>query len=620
MNPTQKYNFFTAKEIRPAGWLKRQLEIQAAGLTGHLDEIWPDVADSRWIGGSRDGWERVPYWLDGFIPLAFLLEDEGMQARARRYIDAILERQQPDGWICPCPVEERDSYDMWALFLIGKVLTVWHDCTGDPRVEPVLYAALQNFRRHIDGHTLFGWANARWYECLIPIYWLYDRCHEDWLLELAQLLAAEGMDYVRLYRTLPLRRAEGEKYWSFQEHVVNTAMALKAGALDARLTGEDPGAAAEQMLALLMKRHGTAAGHFTGDECLSGNSPTQGTELCGVVEAMYSYEWLLAVTGEPVWGDRLERLAFNCLPAATSPDMWTHQYDQMANQPECSRIPEEDVHFSSNNGEAHLFGLEPHFGCCTANFGQGWPKFALSSFLRSAEGIAVAALIPAKLRTTVGGVPVEIETESEYPFRDRAAIVVRTERPVSFELAVRIPATAVAAVDGSAAAPGFYPIQREWEGETRIEVTLSFPVEVLPRPNEEGGTLYAVQRGPLTFALPVREEWIPHEYVRDGVERKFPYCDYEVRPLSKWNYGFCGGEPIREEREIGPLPFSPEGAPVILRTQLAEIPWRSQNGIPSRMPKSCRAVSEPEEAALIPYGCTNLRMTELPMAELESDR
>ena len=96
----------TAKEIRPGGWLKKQLEIQAAGLAGNLDRVWPDIRDSKWIGGDREGWERVPYWLDGFIPLAYLLQDEEMIARAKRYINKILEGQNADGWLCPCSEEE----------------------------------------------------------------------------------------------------------------------------------------------------------------------------------------------------------------------------------------------------------------------------------------------------------------------------------------------------------------------------------------------------------------------------------------------------------------------------------------------------------------------------------
>lgn len=74
-----KFKPYTAKELKPSGWLKRQLRIQADGLSGNLDKMWRDVKDSKWIGGDCDGWERVPYWLDGFIPLAWLLDDEDMK-------------------------------------------------------------------------------------------------------------------------------------------------------------------------------------------------------------------------------------------------------------------------------------------------------------------------------------------------------------------------------------------------------------------------------------------------------------------------------------------------------------------------------------------------------------
>jgi hypothetical protein len=97
----QAYEFFTTNEITASGWLNKQLRIQADGLNGNLDKVWPDVRDSAWIGGDREGWERVPYWLDGFIPLAYLLENEDMIARAKRYVDAIIAHQKPSGWICP---------------------------------------------------------------------------------------------------------------------------------------------------------------------------------------------------------------------------------------------------------------------------------------------------------------------------------------------------------------------------------------------------------------------------------------------------------------------------------------------------------------------------------------
>ena len=58
-----QYSFLPPAAIRPEGWLKRQLQLQADGLAGQLDRIWPDVSDSQWIGGEHEGWERVPYWL-----------------------------------------------------------------------------------------------------------------------------------------------------------------------------------------------------------------------------------------------------------------------------------------------------------------------------------------------------------------------------------------------------------------------------------------------------------------------------------------------------------------------------------------------------------------------------
>lgn len=67
--------------IRPRGWLKSQLQLQANGLSGHLDETWPDVGPtSGWLGGAGESWERGPYFLDGLVPLAYLLEDARLGA------------------------------------------------------------------------------------------------------------------------------------------------------------------------------------------------------------------------------------------------------------------------------------------------------------------------------------------------------------------------------------------------------------------------------------------------------------------------------------------------------------------------------------------------------------
>jgi uncharacterized protein len=87
--------------IKPAGWLKDQLRIQADGLSGHLDEFWPDIKESAWFGGNAEGWERVPYWLDGLVPLAFVTGDPALKAKAASAVEYILAHQQADGWLGP---------------------------------------------------------------------------------------------------------------------------------------------------------------------------------------------------------------------------------------------------------------------------------------------------------------------------------------------------------------------------------------------------------------------------------------------------------------------------------------------------------------------------------------
>ena len=109
--------------IKPAGWLKEQLRIQADGLSGHLDEFWPDIKDSAWFGGKAEGWERVPYWLDGLVPLAYLLDDPALKAKVKKAIDYILDHQQPDGWLGPVGDSQKHKpYDVWPLFPLFKAL------------------------------------------------------------------------------------------------------------------------------------------------------------------------------------------------------------------------------------------------------------------------------------------------------------------------------------------------------------------------------------------------------------------------------------------------------------------------------------------------------------------
>lgn len=598
-----KWNLYTTKEIKPEGWMKRQLKIQAEGLSGNLHKMWPDIRDSAWIGGECEGWERVPYWLDGFIPLAYLLEDEEMIATAKKYIDAILSKQESDGWICPCTKEKRAKYDTWAVQLITKTLKVYYDCSGDERIPEAIYKALKNYYDLLKSGeiSLFDWGKHRWFEAFIALNFIYERYGEEWIKDLAETLRKQGFDY----NTAIKRWKTPHRIWRFDTHIVNLAMMLKWEAVSCGLLGYEYTDNAEKLRSILDKYNGTVYASFTGDECLSGISPVQGTELCAIVEQMYSYELLYAYTGDRKWAEQLEILAFNALPATISEDMWTHQYDQMSNQIACESFGMISP-FGTNGPEAHLFGLEPNFGCCTANFSQGFPKFALSAFMHNGDTVINSVMLPSVLDTD--GISITLETD--YPFVNKMKYIIKAEKDFTF--VIRIPSFAKnLTINGEKAEAKDIELDIV-KGTTQLSVEFETTPFFNSRPNE----LCAVQNGSLLFSLPIDYDKKMHEYVKDGVERKFPYCDYELIPTSNWNYAYCSTDLSVERGGVGDVPFSRNNPPVTIKADMQKIKWGTRYGfktVCAKVPRSLETLSEPEQLELIPYGCAKLRMTEMPL-------
>ena len=601
----KKWNMFTTNEIKPKGWLYKQLRIQATGLSGNLDKVWPDVRDSSWIGGTKDGWERVPYWLDGFIPLAYFLEDEDMIARAKKYINAIISKQNDDGWLCPCSKENRANYDAWAVFLMTKVLTVYYECSKDEKIPDVIYRTLKNYYELISTEQikLFGWAEYRWFEFFIAINFTYERCKEDWLKDLAKIIKKQGSDYEACAVHWDTPRDE----WAFYTHIVNIAMMLKYEAVSCELLDTEYKDIAEKLRGVLKQYNGTVVEIFTGDECLSGISPIQGTELCAVVEQMYAYELLFAYTGDSKWAERLEILAFNALPATISDDMWTHQYVQMNNQIACQKFIDTKPIFRTNGPESHLFGLEPNFGCCTANFNQGWPKFALSSFMYNDEGVINVVPVPCQLKTS----DFDITLDTNYPFDNTLKYTIDSNKDFKFE--IRIPADAENIIINEKKASTDDLKFNIVAGE-KYEITVSFVLN--PHFEEYSYNLKYVKCGSLVFSLPIKFEKIMHEYVRNDVERKFPYCDYELIPQSDWNYAFADASLSVETKTPGEVPFSVDEPPITIAAKMKKIDWGFEEGyttVCAKTPKSLETVSDTEDIKLVPYGAAKLRMTVMPL-------
>ena len=631
--PLHSSTFFALPlgSVRPAGWLRRQLEIQANGLSGHLDETWADVGpNSGWLGGSGESWERGPYYLDGLIPLAYLLDDARLKAKARKYIEWILTHQAGNGMIGPA-----SNDDWWPRIVALKALTQYQEFTGDPRVIPLMDRYFQHQLAELPKRPLRDWGKFRWQDEVLSVIWLYNRTGATYLLDLARLLHKQGYDWMAQYANfqfkqkitaeyIKLNEGGGLKDLALSTHGVNNGQAIKTGAIWSLVSGSDADRkATSQMIAELDRYHGLPNGMFSCDEHLSGRDPSQGSELCTVVEYMFSLERALAITGDAAFGDRLERLAFNALPGTLTDDMWAHQYNQEPNQVECSLHHKPWV---SDGPESNLFGLEPNFGCCTANFHQGWPKFAASLFLLSGDpnsdqndGLVAAAYAPCEVHANVRGVPVHIVEETDYPFRDTVRFTINPATPLAFPLTLRVPAWAADSmtVNGSPEwitsehlkKEGWRTVHRTWRGGDRVEVKL--PMK--PRTSRWFNDSIAIERGPLVFSYGIGESWVK---LRD----RGMTADWQVYPTTPWNYAISvdrydeSRSMTVKEGELGEIPFARKGSPVEIRVKARKLStWRAEDGAADPVPQSTVTTTEAEEEiTLLPYASAKLRITAFP--------
>jgi hypothetical protein len=174
--------------ITPTGWLRRQLELAASGLTGHLEELDPENLgpDSGWLGGDGESWERGPYYVRGLTALAYVLHDPLLTEKAGKWLEWSIKSQDSDGYFGPPRMKA--GYDWWPNMVMLQALEEYHEATGDPRVLELMSRYFAYQLRHIEAHPLTSWAKARGADNLASVLWLYDRTGERFLLDLGAIL------------------------------------------------------------------------------------------------------------------------------------------------------------------------------------------------------------------------------------------------------------------------------------------------------------------------------------------------------------------------------------------------------------------------------------------------
>ncbi|MER7410995.1 MULTISPECIES: beta-L-arabinofuranosidase domain-containing protein [Streptomyces] len=603
--------------VRARGWLAGQLKLQLNGLCGQYEKIshFLDFNETGWVHPEKEGWEEVTYWLRGYVALAIATRDEAALNHSERWIDAILATEQDDGFFGPRRLRTslNGGPDFWPFLPLLMALRSWQEYRHDDRIVPVMSRFTRFMNAQGKGAFDTSWVSFRWGDGLDVVQWLYNRTGEEHLLELCDKMHRWGADWTGTQLPSP--------------HNVDIAQGFREPAQYALRSGDSRHTRATyRAYTETMREYGQfPGGGFAGDERQRPGfgDPRQGFETCGIVEFMASHELLTRITGDPLWADRCEDLAFNMLPASLDPQGTGIHYVTGANSIDLGREAKTQGQFQNGFAmQTYQPGVD-NYRCCPHNYGMGWPYFTEELWMATPDrGLAAVMYAASEVTAKVAdGTEVTFREDTDYPFSETVTLTLGAPGPVAFPLRLRIPAwceNPSLTVNGRPApsrpGPAFVTVDRTWaDGDT---VTLRLPQRTTLRTWKGNGDAVSVDHGPLTYSLRIGEE-----YVRYAGDTTFP--EYEVHATTPWNFGLAldpQRAPGRLElrRKDGPLadnPFTHEGTPVHLTAparRVAQWSADSENVVNPLQPSPAHSDAPEETVTLIPMGAARLRITAFP--------
>ena len=612
--------------LSPAGWLRDQLRVAADALTDTLSPLWPGLRggpdEAAWTAQS---WAARLPWVEALLSLGHLLADDVLVRAAHAHIAWGLAAQAQDGGF---PLPEAEEWTGLAAWL--RVLTLYYAVSADKDVPARMLLACKRQWTQLEARPLDARSAARVGDLLDPVLWLYNLTGKTVLLKLAHALRAQGMDWTAYCHTAPFKVAlarelpwaklrprlmdEGSApdgpharlYW--QAHAATVAAGLKTPALVAQwMGGIKHTEAFDAGYAALMRAHGAPNGLFSGDPLLAGASPAQGVSSAAIGELTHTLAVLLATLGEPAHADILERVAFNALPAAFSPDMRAHQRLQQVNQVSLRAAPRA---WYADLPDANQFlpdGDDPDAPALHS----AWPGFAAVQCMAARDGgLALLSYAPCRVRYRAGGVAVRLDVASAYPWDGAVRIRVGLRQAAAFALHLRVPGWAggatvtVAGQTQDARSGTFVTLSRTWQDGD--EVALCLPMAPETQPGYHGAV--AVTCGALLYALaPARAD--------ADAQEDWPLKDAggEEAP---WAWALLPERGIIAEGTAQAASFTAP-ATCWLAAQAVPLPaWGMRRHSADAPPIAPRVdAAKARTVRLVPYGGTALRVALFPVGE-----
>ena len=619
--------------VTPRGWIKGWLQRQADGLTGHPENLAYPYDTCMYAGKIPPPPVRQPalwwpyeqsgYFVDGATRLSHLIDDADAKKIPAANLKYILENSGPS--------KLGESTWGWPNTVVGRALMAEYSATGNPKVAQVLGEFFQG------NHDL----NSRDGYIFEEALYLYGLSGDPRLLEIAK------RGYDRFFISDPRSFSQVDKIRGdkpLREHGVTAAEQLKLLPLMFCYTGDQ---AALELANLAYRKVEDDSlmpdGGIVSSESLGTTAFNSLHETCDITDWSWSFGYMLLASGEGHWADLIERATFNALPGAMTKDFKQVQYFSGANQILCSSTACPRIAMTRMSYRA-----AHETPCCTGNVNRAMPNYVTRMWMRMEGGIAATLFGPSEVSTDIGGQPVTITEETDYPFRETISFKVKITKPAMFDFGLRIPEWCDAAsvkVNGQAAsieskAGTFAILKREFhDGDV---VTLNLPMKVELKDWFAGGAV-SVQRGPLVYSLKIDEKRVESLVEPDAIRRVLKgnnvqgFPAVEFFPASEWRYGLdaaqkntpdkfkviespmpenpflAGSVPVRIELPLHLLPQWEAAWKPVLEPPPADLKLSPKN--PAALPDEAGLQSPgPKKImSLVPCGATHLRLTTLPV-------
>lgn len=631
-------------EITPKGWIADWANTAANGITGHLDE-YVDVFKKGWMGfgfnarGVNEdgtGWplEQCSYWLDGAVKLGYILHDTMLirktSTRLNMVVNGVLNGGETFIYWKPYSIVN-DGFNNWGHGLMGRALVSYYQATHDPKILEALIKVYKRFplKNNADEFMQLNRGTTN-----------IDAMSETFLMSGEKCI----LDSIVAYSKYSLTTKTVDDWNNIREHFVPGAdyngvhgvsfyEIMRVPAMMHLWTGSnDELNASENILQWGENSSLLPFGVCSSEEYLAGTGSTRNTETCNVPTSMWSFLWMLRLTGDSRWSDKIENVFFNAGPAPVARDFKTMCYYQSPNRmegiPETVPVPGKgDLDFTDHGHEVL---------CCVGNVNNTIPDYISNMWMATLDGGLAATLYgPCRVEKKIKNADIVVDCNTNYPFDDRIEINILPSKQIEMPVYLRIPDWCKKysiTLNGKAIVAnvekGFVKISRVWKGTNKLVLVLPMNIE-LHQGHENAYPQIAyflkgfgglnsqpaavnthvnnpfefVTYGPLLFSLPIQD-----------------ISPNQQDLIAKYNYALnVNTATLASDVTIikKPMPakwsWQINESPVQLKVNATQFNFKPTALHP--LPNALVKASNSTIIKLVPYGCTKFRITMFPLTE-----